>query len=177
MKNLLKSAIIIAVTIFTTQLAQAQQKIGHINFGEIISSTAEFKAAQDQLKLLTDEKTKILQDLGEAIQKKQTEANEKLLNRSEANKTTVDAELQAMGEELRQMDTRIQENQRVAQEELQNKEQELFQPIQKKVMDAITAVSTEKGFAYVFDISAGNIPYFQGGTDLTADVKTKLGVK
>jgi len=30
--------------------------------------------------------------------------------------------------------------------------------------------------AYVFDISSTNIPYFQGGEDLTAAVKTKLGI-
>ncbi|MBE8715403.1 OmpH/Skp family outer membrane protein [Sphingobacterium hungaricum] len=176
MKNLLKSAIIIAVAVFSTQLAQAQQKIGHINFGELISSTPEFKNAQEQYKVLQDAKTKELQDMGAAFQKKQTEANDKLLNRSEANKATVDAELQAMGEELRTIDTRIQEVQRLAQEELGKKEQELFDPIQKKVLDAINAVAKEKGYAYVFDISGSQIPYFQGGDDLTPDVKTKLGV-
>ena len=176
MKNLLKSAALVAVMFVSTQLVSAQQKIGHINFGEIISSTNEFKTAQDQLKVLNDGKTTEIQGMYTEYQKKQTAANDKLRNRSEANKETVDTELQALGNELRDMETRIQEVQRVAQEELGKKEQELFEPIQKKVVDAINFVSKEKGYAYVLDISNGSIPYFAGGDDLTAAVKTKLGI-
>lgn len=176
MRKLFKSVAVVAIVLFSTVMVKAQQKIGHIDFGEIISSTAEFKAAQEQLKTLNDTKTAELQNMYTEFQKKQNDANEKLRNRSEANREAIDAELQTLGNELRDMETRIGEVQRVAQEELGKKEQELFEPIQKKVVDAINAVSKEKGYAYVLDISNGSIPYFQGGDDLTADVKAKLGV-
>lgn len=177
MKNLFRSAALAAVMFLGTQYASAQQKIGHINFGEIISSTTEFKTAQDQLKVLQDTKTKELQGMYEEFQKKQTEANDKLRNRSEANKETVDQQLHALETELQTIQQRIQDVQRVAQEDLSKKEEELFQPIQKKVIDAINIVSKEKGYAYVLDVSNGSIPYFGGGDDLTKDIKTKLGVK
>lgn len=177
MKNLFRGVAVAAVMFFGTQYVSAQQKIGHINFGDIISSTNEFKTAQDQLKVLQETKTKELQGMYELFQKKQTDANEKLRNRSEANKAAVDAELQTLGQELQTMEQRIQEVQRVAQEDLGKKEQELFEPIQKKVVDAINAVSKEKGYAYVLDVSNGSIPYYGGGDDLTAAIKTKLGVK
>ncbi|MDH5827631.1 OmpH family outer membrane protein [Sphingobacterium sp. SG20118] len=176
MKNLFKGAIAFVAVFFATQLAHAQQKIGHLNLMEIIQSTPEFKTAEGQLKTLSDGKTKELQDMYAMYQTKQKEANDKARNRSEANKETVDLELQKLGNELRDIETRINENQRVAQEDLNKKEEELISPIHKKVTDAITLVSKEKGFAYVFDISSTNIPYFQGGDDLTADVKTKLGI-
>jgi len=176
MKNLFKGAIAFVAVFFVTQLAHAQQKIGHINFAEIIQSTPEFKTAEGQLKTLSDGKTKELQDMYAMYQTKQKEANDKARNRSEANKETVDVELQKLGTELRDIETRINENQRVAQEELNKKEEELISPIHRKVSEALNNVSKEKGYAYVFDISSTNIPYFQGGDDLTAAVKTKLGI-
>jgi len=56
----------------------------------------------------------------------------------------------------------------------------LFQPIQAKVATAIAAISKEKGLAYVFDIANGqggnNLVFWDGGDDITAAVKTKLGI-
>src|SRR5690606_41470305 len=71
---------------------------------------------------------------------------------------------------------RIQQVQQVAQEELQKKNEELFAPIIQKANTAIQSVAKEKGYAYVFDIANPGISYFAGGDDLTADVKTKLGI-
>ncbi|EEI89542.1 outer membrane protein [Sphingobacterium spiritivorum ATCC 33300] len=176
MKNLVKSAALAAGLLFSTQLVNAQQKIGHINFGDIISGTTEFKAAQDQLKTLNDSKTKELQGMYAEYQKKQTDANEKMRNRSEANKETVDAELNTLGTQLRDIETRINEVQRLAQEEVGKKQEELYQPIERKVMTAVNDIAKAKGYAYVFDISSTNIPYFAGGDDLTTEVKSKLGI-
>ncbi|WP_104383229.1 OmpH family outer membrane protein [Sphingobacterium sp. HMA12] len=176
MKNLFKGAVAIVAVFFSTQFANAQQKLGHINFAEIIQSTSEYKTAEGQLKTLSDGKTKEIQDMVTIYQTKQKEANDKLRNRSEANKETVDPEINKLGQELQDIQSRIQTAQQAAQEELGKKEDELITPIQRKVAEAVTAVSKEKGMAYVFDISSTNIPYFQGGEDLTAAVKTKLGI-
>ncbi|TJY63470.1 OmpH family outer membrane protein [Sphingobacterium alkalisoli] len=177
MKNLLKGVALVAGLFISTQVVNAQQKIGHINSGEILQSTADFKTAADQLKALTETKEKEFQGMVTVYTEKQTAYNDKLRNRSEANKTTVDTELQTLGEEMRQIEGRIQEIQKVSQEELGKKEQELFAPIQQKVMTAINAVAQEKGYAYVLDLAAGSVIYFQGGEDISADVKAKLGVK
>ncbi len=44
----------------------------------------------------------------------------------------------------------------------------------------MSAVAKEKGLAYVFDTAASqgfnNMVYFAGGEDITAAVKTKLGI-
>ncbi|TYP97750.1 periplasmic chaperone for outer membrane proteins Skp [Sphingobacterium allocomposti] len=176
MKNLFRSVAVAAVVVLGTQSLSAQQKIGHVNADEIFQMTPEFKTANDQLKTLNDTKTKELQGMYEEYQKKQNDANEKLRNRSEANKATVDAELQTLGQELQNIEQRIQEVQRVAQEDLGKKQQELLAPIQTKVMNAINAVAKEKGYAYVLDTSSGSVIYFQGGEDISADVKAKLGI-
>ena len=53
----------------------------------------------------------------------------------------------------------------------------VMQAIQTKVLDAIKAVGQAGGYVYIMDI-AGGIPYISTtlSTDVTADVKKKLGI-
>lgn len=176
MKNVIKSVVVAVGILMTAHVANAQQKIGHMNSMEIMQSTPEFKNADEQLRALGETKQKELQDMYGIYQKKQTEINEKAMNRSEANKASVDAEIEALAQEMRAMEERLQEVQRVAQEEMQQKEQELYAPIQQKVLNAINTVAKEQGFAYVFDLAGGSIYPFDGSEDLTPAIKAKLGV-
>ncbi len=59
---------------------------------------------------------------------------------------------------------------------MEQKNAELFNPIQVKADAAIKAVSKEKGYAYVFDTANPALVFFDGGEDITALVKTKLGI-
>ena len=176
MKNLLKSVVVASGILLASNAVNAQQKIGHINTAQIVESTNEFKAAEEQMRTLSETKQKEIQDMVAKYQEQQNLANEKLRNRSEANKETVDAEVQEIANTMREMETRIQSVQQAAQQEISAKQQELYGPIEQKVMTAINAVAEEKGYAYVLDISTGAVPYFQGGDDLTAEIQTKLGV-
>lgn len=177
MRNLVKGAILAVGLFATVSVAQAQQKIGYVNADEIFQQTAEFKTATDQLKVLSDGKQKELEDMVKILQEKNKIAEQKYQSRSEANKTVVDAELATLGQEIQTMQTRLQDVQKAAQEQLGQKQQELMAPIQTKVMNAINAVAKEKSFAYILDIGTGAVIYYQGGEDITPDVKVKLGIK
>lgn len=177
MTNLLKGAVVVLGLLFTTSVANAQQKIGHINADEIFQLTPEFKKATEQLKTLSDTKQKEIEAMIAELQKKEKEADDLLRNQSEANKAETQSKLQTLGQEYQQMQTRVQEVQKVAQEEVAKKQQELMAPIQTKVMNAITAVAKEKGYAYIFDIGSGAAVYYAGGEDVSEAVKAKLGIK
>jgi outer membrane protein len=177
MKNLLKGAVLLVGMFAATSVANAQQKIGHINADEIFQQTAEFKTATATLKTLSETKQKEIEGMITELQKKEKEANDLMLNQSEANKAETQTKLQTIGQEYQQMQQRVQEVQKVAQEEVAKKQQELMAPIQTKVMNAITSVAKEKGYAYIFDIGSGAAVYYAGGEDVSADVKTKLGIK
>jgi|SRR5690606_22445093 len=177
MKNLVKGAVLAVGLLAATSAVQAQQKIGHINSEEIFQATPDFKTAQDQLKTLGETKQKELEGMYQEFQKKEKEINDKELHKSAANKDQIDTEIKTLVQELQQMQTRIQEVQKVAREDFEKKQQELMAPIQTKVMTAINSVAQEKGFTYVLDLAAGSVIYFQGGEDISADVKTKLGIK
>ncbi|MCA5006543.1 OmpH family outer membrane protein [Sphingobacterium bovistauri] len=177
MKNLLKGAVIVMGLFAATSVANAQQKIGHINADEIFQQTAEFKTATATLKTLGETKQKEIEGMVSELQKKEKEANDLMLNQSEANKAETQTKLQTIGQEYQQMQARVQEVQKVAQEEVAKKQQELMAPIQTKVMNAINVVAKEKGYAYIFDTGSGAAVYYGGGDDVSADVKTKLGIK
>ena len=79
-------------------------------------------------------------------------------------------------EELQAMDQRIQSFRQVVEQDLAKKQEELFIPIQQKLMDAINAVGSENGFTYIFDANAA---YYKGvgNEDVTPLVKAKLGIQ
>ena len=176
MRNVLKSLAVVAVLFLTIGSANGQQKIGHINYADIFTSTPEYKKAENELKALDSLKTGELQAMFGEYQKKRNEAQEKLMNRSEANKDVIDPQLNALDIEIQDIERRLQEVQQIAEQELNQKQQELFAPIHQKVGTAIQSVAKEKGYAYLFDISSTNIPYYQGGEDVSNDIKTKLGI-
>ena len=64
-------------------------------------------------------------------------------------------------------------------EVISEKSTSLTDPIIKKATEALKAVGTEKGFTYIFDLSQTPIPFIneQQSTDVTADVKAKLGIQ
>jgi outer membrane protein len=76
------------------------------------------------------------------------------------------------------LQSRIQQFQTIASEELQNKRTELLKPILDKANGAIKNVAEANNFIYVFDISQGNPIYFSDqSVDILQLVKDKLGVK
>jgi outer membrane protein len=78
------------------------------------------------------------------------------------------------------MNKRIQEFQNNAQQQLQEKQGELFQPIMAKVDKAIKDVGKEGGFIYILSIGQGtSLLYFDDtkSTNVTPLAKAKLGIK
>ena len=77
--------------------------------------------------------------------------------------------------ELQGFERNIGEAQQAAQQELQQKQAELFEPISKKAKEAIERVAAAQGYDYVVDASPGSGVIVAKGKDILADVKTELG--
>jgi outer membrane protein len=95
------------------------------------------------------------------------------------NKNWTDIVKQTKEQEIIDLNKRMQDFQANAQEQLQTKQVELFQPIQLKVDKAIKDVGKENGFIYVFDVGSGVLLYFDEtkSTNVMPLCKAKLGVK
>lgn len=176
MKNVLKVAVVAVGMFFAANVAQAQQKLGHINSGELLKSMPEMKTADATFEKFAKAKQTQLEQMDAERQKKMNVYQEKYKTLSEANKESVGKELETLAKEIQDMEKRIGETEQKAQEEVKAKQTELYQPIYKKAEVAVKAVAKEKGYAYVFDISQPGVVYFEGGDDILALVKAKLGI-
>ena len=167
MKKMILCAIC-AICGFTT--ANAQSKFGHVNTQEIIQAMPEYEKAKNEvdalqkqyeadLKSMQDE----LQKKGEAFDKEQATLPENIKQRRQ--------------QELQDMYQKIQQSYQDNQQALAKASQDKMQAIQTKVLDAIKAVGQAGQYVYIME--NGSLPYISTtlSTDITAQVKAKLGLK
>ena len=166
MKKVLKLTLAVVCVMFSTSLFA--QKIGRISSQEVVVNMAEYKEAQTQLEALA-------KDLQAQMETIQVEMNTKIQEYQKGAETMTDAVRQLKEKELNDLNTRLQEFNQVAQQELQKKEQELMEPIIKKANEAITEVSKAGGYTVIFE--TGQMIYFDEAQvkEITPEVKAKLG--
>ena len=168
MKKLVICAIC-AICGFTT--ANAQGKFGHVNTQEIIQAMPEYNTAKAEIDKLTSQYEADLKAMQDELQKK-ADAFDK------EQATLPDNIKQRRQTELQEMYQKIQQSYQDNQQALQKASSEKMQAITAKVLEAIKAVGQAGDFVIINEINAG-IPYISTtlSTDVTAQVKTKLGLK
>jgi outer membrane protein len=174
MKRFIGIALVIFLVVAAGQNATAQTlKFGHVNSDELIQALPEFDSANVKLE-------KFRKDLVNALELMSVELNNKSETYNKESKNYSEIVKQNKEQELVDMQKRIQEFQNNAQQQLQEKQGELFQPIMAKVDKAIKDVGKEGGFTYIFSIGQGtSLLYFDDtkSTNVTPLAKTKLGIK
>ena len=160
---------ICAICGFTT--ANAQAKFGHVNTQEIIQAMPEYNKAKTEIEALTAQYEADLKSMQEELNKKAEAFDKEQATLPENIKQRRQTELQEMYQKIQQS---YQDNQQA----LQKASSEKMQAITAKVLDAIKAVGQAGDFVIINEINAG-IPYISTtlSTDVTAQVKTKLGLK
>jgi outer membrane protein len=80
--------------------------------------------------------------------------------------------------ELIEMEGRARTQQENAQARLQQEQQKLVEPVQKKLKEAIDKVAKANNFTYIFDIGMGNPAYVNEtqSIDIGPLVKKELGI-
>ncbi|MDC0189363.1 OmpH family outer membrane protein [Flavobacteriales bacterium] len=149
----------------------AQQLFGHINSQEIISIMPEAATAQ----LALQQELGDLQEQGKIM----AEEYESQLKDFQINQETMSEAIRNDKlKSLQDLEERITLFQQSAQQSIQLKEAELFEPILTKIQNAIDEVAKDKGYAYVFDIggNAGGLVYKNDSFDITSMVKSKLNL-
>lgn len=148
-------------------------KFGHVNSDELIQSLPEFDSASVKLE-------KYRKELINALDLMTVELNNKSETYNKESKNYTDIVKQTKEQELVDMNKRIQEFQNNAQQQLQQKQAELFQPIMAKVDKAIKEVGKENGFVYIFSVGQGSSLLFfdeTKSTNVMPLAKAKLGLK
>lgn len=143
------------------------QKLGHTNIQELLMLLPERAEAETKIQNLAKTLEGRLSAMSAEYQQKVQAYQEE---QSEMSATIRDSEASSIME----LEQRISEFQQNAQKEIQQKENELLNPMIDRLEKAIKAVGDEKGFTYIFDTSAGNILFTGGGEDVTPLVKQHL---
>lgn len=170
MKKLFKVALVAVGMIFAGNFANAQTKIGHINFNAVIDLMPETKTVSAQIQAYQKTFIDVLTGMnneyttkGQDFQKNQA--------------TMTDAIRSQKGAELQDMQKRMSDYQTDAQQKVEAKKNELGKPLFDKATAAVQAVAKEKGYAYVLDSSQVSLLVSPEADDLMAAVKLKLGLK
>jgi len=173
MKSIMKYALTAAFGLMLTMTAQAQ-KFGFVNSGSILEGMPQVKEAESNLEALG----KQLQAKGEKMMQDFQLKYQELERKVQAGEITPKAQETetAMLEEER---NKILAYDQDMQKQLGDKRESLLAPILEQVKTAIDAVAKENGYTYIFDGSpgVGVILYADESTNVTALVKTKLGIQ
>ncbi len=147
-------------------------KFGHMNSTEVIMAMPDYTKAMDELKALQEQYTKDLTQSNEEFSKKYQEF-------LKLNKDSIPQNIwERRQKDLEDMSAKLQQFQQEAQQSMEKAENDKMMPIYQKLDAAIKAVGAAEGVVYIFDIARTPIPYVGAqSTDLTAKIKTQLGIK
>lgn len=161
----------LSVALMATTNQASAQKISHINVDELLGMMPETETAQKEMQAYADQLQKDLQEM-------QAEAQAKYQNLIANQNTWTQLRVSKEQDELEGIAQKIQQYQQQAQEDLQDKQVTLMQPIIEKAQNAVNEVAREKGYTYVLDSSRskGVVIFVEKGEDIMPLVKAKLGI-
>ncbi len=140
----MKRIIVLAViALMGSAVTVNAQKTGHINTGELLSVMPETKKAQEKMQKLQDSLNMVYAEMIREYNEKDSIIRTDSAKWTQAKKDIKFSEYQKLAEEVQQYSGK-------AQQWLQAKEQEIYAPVQKAALDAITAVAKANGYVYVF---------------------------
>lgn len=172
MKTIKKGFLLLAAVLLFAGMGYAQGtlKIGYIDSNKLIGMMPASDSAQAQYKAYGASLQKQLQAMGQEYQTK--------IQEYQSNQGTMsDLIRQTKQKEIADIQKRIQDFQANADQDMQKKQAELFQPIVEKVKKAIEAVGKEYHYTYILDVSTGTVLFYDNGDNIMPLVKKKLGLK
>jgi outer membrane protein len=159
--------ILIAVLLFGTSASFAQ-KYGHVDANSIFLAMPGADTLQTALAAYQSELEAEYNTMYTEFQTKYEKFNKEAGTMSTAVR-------QLREKELTDLQQRISAFEESLQDFMQQRQIELMTPFQDKIIQAIQDVAKENGYAYIFD--SKNLLYSEGGDDVSALVKKKLGIK
>ncbi len=165
----LSASFILILTLTNTPTHAQSMRIGYIDAASILQDMPERARAEQELQ-------RYAQQLDQQIQQMLMEYQKKLEEYQKNFETWPESVREIKQKELADLESNIQEFRLRAQQELQQKQQELLQPLIDKIKQAAQQVARERGYDYVFDASAGVFLVLPPAHDLTPYVRQKLGL-
>ncbi len=171
----MRTFLFIVAMSFCSVVAQAQTtstKIGYADVDYIFSQMPEAKQIDTELKSLQTQLKNQIEAKAAEFQKKYQDYTQNINTMLEAVRLNTERELQQLQQNLQ----KLQED---AQVTIQNKNNQLMQPVYDKMGKAITDTAKENGFSMVLSQQIGGLDvvlYADEASDISDLVLKKLGV-
>ncbi|MCB0662017.1 MAG: OmpH family outer membrane protein [Saprospiraceae bacterium] len=173
MKRLIKAGSMALLCLLLSNAVQAQ-KFGYLNSAAVLSLMPEMKQAESSLevtkKQYQERGKKMIEDLQmqyQEVQKKQAEGalSPKQMEEEEGKLMKAQEDIQNYEQEMVQ--------------KIQEKRNQVLEPLLTRINDAIQAVAKENNYQFIFDASPGSgiLLYADDSTNVTKMVLDKLGIK
>jgi outer membrane protein len=166
----MKKLLLGAVLAFGVLTATAQNKIGHINFGEFMGSMPEVEKAQKAITAYQQEQAQTYQELTIELNALDSAFNVDSIKLNETRK-------EIKRREINEKYIGLQRFEQEAKEKIQQKQEDIVAPIREKAIKAINDVAKENGYAYVINDDGNNLLVKPQGDNLMSLAKAKLGIK
>jgi outer membrane protein len=163
-----KIIVLVAMMLLPLGVFAQEIKIAHVNTQEIIMAMPELTAMNTQLEKLNSD----FQNEIKSMQEEYSNKYQAFIQQQDS--LTENIRLRRM-QEIQGLEERTQQLYQVAQQTVTQKQEELFKPIQDKMMKAIQDVGAENNYTYVLS-TAGLLYTGNNSIDATPLVKTKLGL-
>ncbi len=157
-------------SIFSQEYERSTQliTIAYVNSNDLINELKEKEEATEKLQILNDNYKKELQIM-------QNEYNKKYSDYITYQSSLSDNIKLRRMQELTELENRIQQFMKLAQEDIEQQEQLLIKPLRDKVANAINLVGIEKNFTVIYDLADSGIAFINpSAIDANNLVKQKL---
>ncbi len=166
--NIFKFAAVVSLLLVASLSSAQELKFGHINVQQLIAALPEKQAADKAIQA----EAKVLQDRRTIMQEEAERKFKEYLSQRESMPELVRA---TMEKEIQDIQQRLENYDMLAQQNLNKKQQDMYQPILEKIQKAIDEVGLEKGLVYIFDVSSQVVLYHSTASlDCEPLVKAKL---
>ena len=154
---------------------QAEMPHTGLKIGWIISS--DLLAAMPEKVKADSDISKYAREFQTQIESMMKEYQTKGQDYQAKEKTMSDPIKEVKMKEIQDLQNRIETIQQSAKEKVNQKQQDLYQPIIDKAEKAINAVAREKGYDYIFDRNGGTLLFGRDSDNILPLVKAKIGIK
>lgn len=171
MKKYLYKTILFCASFVALNVVNAQ-KIGHLNFQDIILLMPEYEKASKEYEIYQaslEDDLKEIENRGAVLGQKM-EAEQKKPQPSTTKMKIYQQQMQELQQEY-------QEKQQTIQDSMKSKLADLVAPIKKKIEAAVAEIAKEQGYSHVIDNSYGTLIYADEAYNLEKAVKERLKIK
>lgn len=169
MRNLMKLFAVILLMGTTASINAQTLKFGHIDLQALVQVMPESTTAQTEM-------NGFQADIEEIFSGMQTELQQKYTEFEQLGEDASEVKRNAKITEIQDLQQRIENYRATAQQQIQQKQAEVLQPIYEKAQSAVEEVAKEQGMIYVFDVNAVIFKSNQS-VDVLPLVKQKLGIE